>query len=264
MKHLRLGKLLIILVFVFVVSSFGVHKLCQAIFSVTNIRWQFDERFSDLGQKSIIRFGQECCHDNFSLFVDQLKQKFPVIKDVTLHHTNSGQMKVAVESVTPKARVDDEWVISEDGKEIEAYFFKDNLVDALPHATTHQKTVRDSESECPECSRQQRRCCDIDPLFTAWIAKIPSQLLSAYQVAWIDQFHIRLQDREQKSFFLQIAAETELAEQVIDATKKIKLSLIDRGYFLRTAYDWIADLRFRDHVIIFREQRGIKHGTNTG
>ena len=80
----------------------------------------------------------------------------------------------------------------------------------------------------------------------------------------IDQFHIRLQDREQKSFFLQIAAETKLGEYIIHATEKIKLSLIDRGYFLRTAYDWIADLRFRDHVIIFREQRGIKHGTNTG
>jgi hypothetical protein len=263
MKHLRLGKGLIVLAVVLMLSSFGVHKLCKAIFSVTDIHWQFDEQLSDLAQKSIIRFGQECCHDNFLLFVDQLKQQFPVIKDVTLHHINPGQVKVTVEGVTPKARVNEKWVVSEDGREIEAYFFQEHIVNALPY-TTQLGGAQARELECPDCSRRQRKCCEIDPLFTAWITETPSQLFTKYHVKWIDQFHIRLQDREQKSFFLQIAAETELREYIVHVTEKIKLSLIDRGYFLRTAYDWIADLRFRDHVIVFREQRGIKHGTNTG
>lgn len=267
MKHILWGKGLIALALILVLSSIGVHKLCQAIFSITDAHWYFDERFSDLGQKSIIRFGHDCCQNNFSLFVEQLKKQFPVIKDVTLCHNSSGVMNVTVESIVPKARVDDAWVVSEEGIVVNAYFFQASLLASLPLVATYngkKKATSTKQLDCPECPQKKSGCCELDPLFTAWIVKTARPLLTTYQVIWIDQFHIRLQDPEQQSFFLQLAVETELKDYIFDAAAKIKQSLRDRGNFLRTAYDWIADLRFRDHVIIFREQRGMKHGTNTG
>lgn len=260
MKRLWWGKGFIALIIVLGTCSVGVNKLCQAIFSITNAHWYFDERFSDAGQKAIIRFGDSCCNNNFSSFTEQMQKRFPIIKDITLSHDSSGTMNIKIESIVPKARIDDQSVVSEDGIVVKAYFFRQGLVDALPGASTHQVEQAQEKPVCIDC---QDGCCELDPLFTSWITKTSTELLTTYHVTWIDQFHVRLQDKEQQLFFLQIAAETELNKHILAMAQKIKSSLIDRGCFLRTTNHWIADLRFRDHVIIFREQRGMKHGTGT-
>lgn len=226
----------IVLFFTLIMSGY---KLCQAVFSVTALEWCFDPRISDLGQKSIIRFASENNYHDFSAFADVLKKQFPVIKDVVLHQKSNGVLAVGIKSITPKIRVNHQWVISEEGIRIRSDFFKEKVVNAL--------------NAIQECNNSA--------LSMQWVATLPHDIFSYYTITWADRFCIWLQDKEQEHFLVLMTDELTLTSDMMIKIGRVKQQLNDQGAFFCADYYWIADVRFKDHIIVSKKRGEIDYGS---
>ncbi|MCA9770389.1 hypothetical protein KC460_03395 [Candidatus Dependentiae bacterium] len=256
MKRFKLSKKVVFFSFFTLLAIFGMHKVCRAVFSVLNARWYFDERLSDLAQKSIIRYSHNQDYNNFSSFSAKIQKQFPVIKSLTMCQDTTGVVTIKVESITPKVRINDKWIVDADGVRVRSYFFDDDLVQALP---TLQRTSGSRAST----------------LFFSWLKNIPVPLLKKYNITWADEFHVWLQDKKEKRFVLLSSAQQNIIEQLEKKIACIKSKLIDQGAFLYAQYSWIADVRFKNHIIVSRKNelkschslsdggRGVKNGTCT-
>jgi hypothetical protein len=172
--------------------------------------------------------------------ISQLTTQYPWIKNVTLT-LKPERSFLSIIAHTPYAQLNNTLVITSDGVILEKQFFKQ-------YSWEHLRRVN-APAALPRNEAQQ---------LANFVAAIPPETFNLYTCHWYTKNTILLKDM-QYPFIIKTSAEHPASEKILRSCLYIKGALLRNKSLLQKSYNWIADTRFSDHIIVGK--RGNADGT---
>ena len=248
-----------VLLFCGAVFCWGSKKYSSSLLQSRCFAFQFDALFCNRQRCKIKDFFQS--NDFFkTLPLHELSacvcKKFPSIQSLVLFLSATGTITAQIKSVTPLCKVNDTFVLVDDGKVFKSALFSDTCLDLLHHVYLSQSN--DKSSDVAFDFFQEECVGHVPKPFLGMINKLSGLLFDNYCVTYQDKATWCLRDKQQKKFFILFNSTQMPNEHLLAACNKIKGTLGARGQFdARRMHNWVADTRFKDQIILFRKTGGV-------
>lgn len=248
-----------VLLFCGAAFCWGSKKYSFSLRQSRSFAFQFDALFCN-GQRCKIKdFFQS--NDSFkTLPLHELsacvRKKFPSIQSLVLFLNATGTITAQIKSVSPLCKVNDTFVLVDDGKIFKSALFSGTCLDLLNHVYLSQSN--DKSGDVAFDFLQAECVAHVPKPFLGVVDKLSASLFDDYSVTYQNKAMWCLRDKQQKNFFILFNSTQMPNEHVLAACNTIKETLFSRGQFdARRMHNWVADTRFKDQIILFRKTGGV-------
>ncbi len=176
------------------------------------------------------------------LFSTITKETFPAISAVTLRSSLTGQTQVTLTSAKPVALINKECVLANNNQLVEYDVFPEESIKHLPlfHVAQSQKD-RETFNLSDRCKK--------------FVRTFDRSLLEKYEVQWVHETEIMLQDKQYPRVSMLIDDATTLTPALQLAYQEVRNKMLEKETKSK-GRDWLIDVRFRNQIIVFpRGQR---------
>jgi hypothetical protein len=231
----------------FIFLALAIHKKCiHQTYAPSSVVVQADGLLAEHTEKALTDFMQS----NTSVpsshsFADALYARFPAVASFAVQQRPLGLYACIVQSAQPLLRVNNSFVLTDNGKIVSLADFAASAYQSLPHITVHDGRISNA-------------------LYKT-VQSLPADLLYAYSLVWIDDCQALLFDRSQPLFALRFNAGAIPSNDIIQACNKLKADLEQRGCFSATStrkkpQQCVADIRFKNQIILSWHVEGERYG----
>jgi hypothetical protein len=237
----------IISIGVCVLLSFSIYKKCnQESQTPRKIVIQADSLLSDQASFSLNTFIQT--NTSFiqnSSFDQLLLSQFPYINCYEIEENASGNRICTLQAADPVLSINNIWALTKSGRLAHLADFSCFATQSLPNVIMPNLTITEA--------------------FITSIQKIAPEFFKSYCVIWINDQEALLYDREQPLFAIRFNADSIPHHAVIKQCTVIKNDLEARGLFANASgkkkpQQLIADIRFKNQIILSRNVEGANYG----
>lgn len=178
-------------------------------------------------------------------FCQTLISQFPCVAAYELEKNASGDRVCTLEAAQPILTINNEWVLTHDGRLATVNSFNDCATHSLRNIIMPNFSVSDA--------------------LCAAIPKLSPELFQSYNVIWINDQESLLCDRLQPNFSIRFNVDSVAQSSILQQCSVIKNDLESRGFFASTSskkkpQHWIADIRFKNQIVISRNVEGAGYG----
>lgn len=229
-----------IIMLIGVVLSVGgaAHMVYRTVFAVRGFSYSFDTMISPEIQQII--------KDQVSLFrhndaynpstVIETISSFPCVRSVSLHCRASHTADVVVEAYDPIVCINTSHVLTLAKTIIPASSYALYVINRLPSMAMR--------SVLPEyCS---------DRMMSAMKQCINDRIFDRYTLSWVNEHELYFKDLDDPTFSVLCDASSLPTHAALLSYEQVKKNIQKRNSMSR----WVADLRFRDQIIVSRDQGG--------
>lgn len=224
--------------------------LCNVIatylFSVHSYSCLFDSKTSYCYQNEIFNFINSTKvfkRASLSSISKKIVNQFRAIKHIELTQLPTSILQVKMEVFDPQFIVNNAYIVSKNGNVFERKFFSQRAIDScFPVVVTTEKNK--NVKTIPETCKQMIFC-------------LPKQSFEQYKIVWESETKSYMVDKKQDDFVI-IFNDTHVPDNDILSTcallkNKLKMSKV---FLKKRNTRWVADVRFKDQIVLFSEKRG--------
>lgn len=228
--------------------AFGcVRTLYKRLGTPTHYSFSFDRTLSRTLRANIVDFISNTDHSrrlSLAGLSVALRERFACIKTIELALHAPGTLSIVMQSHTPCARINDEFVMTDEGTIFAAAAFHEACVARLDHVVM------------PSCSYTTTA---VSPSVCQSIKDLPSSLYENYNVQCLDDTAVCLEDKACPGFSIMCNAQSLPDEQLLYSCDQIKKD-VAQGTARSRCMCWQADVRFADQIIVSSHKRGASYG----
>lgn len=216
------------------------------MYTITNVVFSFDPHIAQVKQKAITQLVHDILYRskaNTQVLSRQIKKQFSCIKFISISYEPCGLMLVTCKARKPYCFLNNKFVLTKDNIVISRNAF-------IPDNLTHLHTifVDDQLLEQKSILQTCKQC----------VSALPSSIFTSYDVLWKSQIEAWLHDKKER-FFIIFNLNNLPNEQLFAQCCKIKDELQPKIILKKNEW-WIADIRFTNQVIVYKDSRGISYG----
>ena len=212
-------------------------------FQEQQLHFLFDERslVSSLSSESITSLQQffieqRTTFSTPALCAQAIEKQFSFIKKVTIHAVYPyGTYRVTLQPALAQALLNEQYVLSDQGKVVDRYAWRQDTVQPVPSYTI---ACNDLQALCQECKDFLK---NIDP-----------QIYKHYSIEWVDASLIKFHDKTYPRITILGCAST--AQQILldsDYQKMRDLVVKEKCANVKGRKNWCIDTRFKNQMIVF-------------
>jgi len=235
------GVTLIFYLLVLIVCVASIKRFSDHIFSIDGFSCKFDNTISQKYVSHVMRF----LYDDKKLpllslkkMSKKIKDEFPFIASVIAARSASGILHIQMTCVKPQFLINEELVLSDRGQLFEKTIFSEGFTADLP---------------CCFCNMENAAANSYKQMFK----KLPIESFKKYKVVWESTTKSNLYDKNENNFSIVFNDKRVPDEKILLACDNLKLLLRERGeFFCRNPKRWVADIRFKDQIVLFSKRGG--------
>ncbi len=222
----------------------GLGYVLHAAFAIRECSVFLDPALSSHTHNIVKQSIQSWCADGMGLgrLVAATKNNFPFLTMVSARLVPCGHALVTCYGGKARCRVGDSLVLLESGVLAGQHVFEQGVAD-LPQVHVAQWCI--GREGMPARLPQ-------------FLNRIDSALLAQYNITWRGDHDIEFCEHGSDGFTVLTSADRGIDATLLDKCRSVQEKLSDRS-----AEKWVADVRFRDQIIVFAERMRRGYGTNT-
>jgi len=238
------GIVLIGLLFVSLVAHISSY-----LFFVEGYSCQIDKTISQDCSREIVGFiNSNKTFRNLSLdsIALSLKNNFPIISEIEVFKSASGILKLKIQAKKPTFLINHEYVLSKNGPLIDMRFFSEDIL-----LGCRKVEIRNLNLKGTSFTQTKGGISDS---CKNMINKLRVDVFDSYEVIWENTTKGWLIDKSQNKFAI-LFNDLHVPDIVIlSACQDLKKRLESKGEFCRRHVGrWIADVRFKDQIVLFKD-----------
>ncbi len=212
-----------------------------SIASIHHLMFAVDDALSDQSKQLMIAYADMLCYQDYNprYLIDHLPIRFPFIKSVSVSYQGAGIALVSIDAHQPVTSINSDYIATENGQLFAAHVYSSHL------------NLLAIEAD------QESLCHDLSPLVSCVMAINKQHIGDTYHISWHSEHKISLYDPVLNIDLICTAEMIENFAQVEVFKEKIMHKIIPDG----TTTAWMADIRFKDQIIMAMEKRG-NYGKN--
>lgn len=240
MKKLKLKRKILFLI----ISCFSIPIQKHKTFSIAAIRhayFSIDPLLSSQTQNTIMALMDTLhnSHYNPIYLSEYIPQRFPCVKSISFAYKGNGIACVSIEAHKPVAYINETLIAAENGSLFNASTYQPQL--ELFSLQANTELLNHDATKLIDC-----------------IQSITNAHMShEYHITWHSPYHVDLYDPLTHIHLICTSQIFEHPYDINDFKQTIMNKIIPSG----TAETWIADIRFKDQIIMAMEKRG-QYGKN--
>jgi len=241
-----------IIVLCIVVSAIVIKQSALHLFSISGFACQMDKTISQAHSHDIITFLHEQKQlRSFSLqkLSDTLKQQFPLVRSIKLNQQASGILHLQIDFFSPQLIVNQDYILADCGLLFDTQAFSSQTVSGCPAITIKSEKIGDkANSEIKEGIA--RTCKNI-------LSLLPKACFAEYNIVWEDATKSWLYDKKNNNFAIVFNDFKIPNQKILSACNHLRKQLKHQESLCNEGTTrWIADIRFKDQIVLFNEDRG--------
>jgi len=213
------------------------------IYQVSQYKIYIDPIVSQVSSDSIATYIKKMNGTEPEVLFKNLQKTFPFIKSMRARYLADGKLKVSLKSFVPRLKVNKEFALTENGELVALNSFVSSCTERLPSLTV--------------CADDQ-----VGPLLSddvlAFAHELPADLIAQCNITLTEKNDVSLQDHATSNFVIRCCSKKLPSHALREQCKKIKNEFLDTGLLCDGDSDcWIADVRFGDQIVLYRQREGV-------
>ncbi|MFC1842197.1 hypothetical protein ACFLYU_00895 [Candidatus Dependentiae bacterium] len=242
----------------------GAKRIASYLFSIDGYACTFDSLVSQTHRNQIFNFLNENKRlRNFSLSAlsRKISKEFGVIKSIDAFQRGNGILGVTFKTFEPKFILNENYVLAENravfAKGVFGLFALERCkcvrLENVDIASWAFGTgVPDTDFSGADLSGT-----DLSGSCKSMIFSLPESCFLGYEITRVSDTKSYMQDKKNKKFAILFCDLQVPDEKILLACGQIKRNLENKGEFKSRKYKkWVADVRFKDQIVIRKEIRG--------
>ncbi|MFC1841692.1 hypothetical protein ACFLYA_01340 [Candidatus Dependentiae bacterium] len=225
----------------------AVTRTATYVFSIDGYSCKFDQNLSNTHKNEIFDFineNKEFKSSSLKLLACKIKEKFELIKSVQAFQFASGILEVKLKSFDPIFIINNDLVMTDNGNIFESDLFCQDLLASCCHVRMKHKDVVQLKQ-------------GVSQLCKKMMFGLPKRCFQDYDVVVESETESFMHDKSQENFSIQFNAMNFPDEKILSECEVLKKQLEDRGEFRRRkGKRWIADVRFKNQLVLCKKVRG--------
>ncbi len=213
-------------------------RLLPSIFSINHFTYAIDSLITESVQQDIVNYVEQIPGKHSLSFQElayKIQEQFSFIEKTTIEHLAPDIVYIACNAQKPSSIINNSFVLTKQGCLYNKDIFLSLLTEQLPHITLFSLEKDITESLI-------RVMNAIDPI-----------VFSQFTLSWVNDTKIYLYDKKQKQLSIIFNKNQLPDKELLNYYAHIKQKLGEQGVFAHTKKNYVADIRFKDQIVMSRE-----------
>jgi len=213
----------------------GLRKISASFFSVDTYKCDVSQILSSDYSACIDNALKEMIDKNISApeLIKELKIVFPVLNKIIISYLPTG-MHITISAYEPVCCINDMLIMTVENMVFPKNIFSEISLVNIPTITVLQEDMINLSS------------CVSSLLYT-----LPCDFNQLYDLELIDEYFVRLIDKQDPHFIIMFMANQEKLSWLCDQCTLVKQYIVERAGFNK-GVKWVADTRFADYIITYK------------
>ncbi|HEB41663.1 MAG TPA: hypothetical protein ENI08_01415 [Candidatus Dependentiae bacterium] len=235
MINYRIVKYIGLFLLCLIIISFK--QLLPSLFSINHFTYAIDSLITESVQQDIVNYVEQIPGKHSLSFQElayKIEERFSFIEVVAIEHLAPDIAYIACNAQKPLSIINNSFVLTNQGCLYNKDIFLSLTTEQLPHITLPSLEKDITESLLTVMNT-------IDPI-----------VFSQFTLSWINDTKIYLYDKEHKQFSIIFNKNQLPDKELLNHYAHIKQKLDEQGVFTHTKKNYVADIRFKDQIVVSR------------
>lgn len=177
-----------------------------------------------------------------------LKKEYPFVRFISVVWLPKLMKHITVHAYAPLYQVNHDKLLLSSGIIIDKQWYHPSFFKHLPVIHVQQEHQASLEQACKHSVQES--------------IYFPSDVFKNYQVHWVDNHTIVLQDAYDDAWRIVCEPEQLEDKKLFTYVIRVKEQLDTQQFFKKNKKTWSTDVRFQKQIIVYENRGGIDHGTS--
>lgn len=167
------------------------------------------------------------------VIIADIKKIFPILEKISISYRPTGTY-VKVVPYKPLCCINNNLILTHNHELCSQDTFAQEVIDSIAHIAV-----------APDCSSKM---ASLVPLL---LHELPADFYETHNLELCNEHYVRLTDKQEKYFNILLSANQKQIPSLLTYCDLVKKNIIERKGFEKGIY-WTADVRFTDHIVVYR------------
>ncbi len=212
-------------------------QLLPSLFPINHFTYAIDSLITGSVQQDIVNYVEQLPEKyslSFQKLAYKIQERFSFIEVVAIEHLAPDIAYIACNVQKPSSVINNSFVLTKQGCLYNKNIFLSLITEQLPHITLPSLKKDITESLLTVMNA-------IDPI-----------VFSQFTLSWVNDTKIYLYDKEHKQFSIIFNKNQLPDKELLNHCTHIKQKLHEQDIFTTTKKNYVADIRFKDQIVVSR------------